>query len=795
MRMKKRTKKILLTVIGIVAGVFILAVLFISPITKYVVEKYDEEYTGRQIRMDWAYVNPFTGYVYFRNLRMYESANGARENLADSVFFSSKGVGLDLAMLKLFSKTYEIRGLTLDHPRATIIQYDNKNTFNFKDLIEKFTPDEPKDSTKPPLHFNLLDLKINQGEVRYREKVIPIEYYIKEFDFESEGYRWDVDTMTGNFAFTAGMGSGKIKGDFSYNVKNQDYRLVSQISRLDMTIIQQYLRDLSNFGTVRALLDAKINASGNFKEATALDARNCRIELSDFHFGKNPKEDYASFEKLLIDIEHLNPQKKIRDLDTLMLTRPAFVYEKYDKLDNIQRMFGTSGSEVREAKEDPGHFNLILEIGEYVKEIVRNFFQSYFKINRFEISKADIKYADYSTSEKFIIALDPLSITSDSIDKRRNRASLALRSGINPYGYASLDLKVNTKDSSDFDLSYHAQKIPITLFNPYFITYTSFPMDRGTLEFSGNWRVRNAKIASENHLLIIDPRLSKRVKRKDAKWLPLPLAMALVRERGNVIDYSIPITGDLKDPHFKITDVLLDLLKNIFIKPPTIPYGVKVTEAERKIEKSLNFKWEIRDAGLRDEQKRFLHFIAEFLKDNKDARITVTPMEYAQKEKEHVLLFEAKRKYYLSANKRDPASFNSKDSTEVARMSRRDPGFIRYLDKQVKDQMLFTVQEKAGRIIPASRVREELRKLNQLRETNFMAFFKARGAEGQVKIQKPKEVIPYNGFSFFRIDYQGEIPESLRKAYEELEELDEEFPRKKYLRERKKLRDIFNASR
>ena len=793
-RMKPRVKKILFTVFGIVLGIFILAVLFISPITKYVVEKYDEEYTGRQIKLDWAYVNPFTGYAYFRNLRMYESADAGDESMADSVFFESRGVGLDLSMLKLLSKTYEIKGLRLDHPKTTIIQYDNKNTFNFSDLIKKFSSDEPKDTTEEPVHFNLLDLEINEGEVHYREKVIPINYYIKELDFESGGYRWDVDTMTGKFSFAAGMGSGNIEADFMYNVANQDYRLSSVIKKLDMTIIEQYLRDLSHFGTVRAFLDAKIHATGNFKEATALDARDCRLELSDFHFGKNPKEDYASFERLLVDIIHLNPQDSIRDLDTVLLSRPTFVYEKYDELDNIQKMFGTKGSNVKEAKADPEHFNLILEIGKYVKEIVANFFQSYFKINRFEVSKADFRFADYSTSEKFMIALDPLTITSDSIDKRRNRASLALRSGIKPYGNATLDLKVNTKDSSDFDLSYNLTNIPLALFNPYFVTHTSFPMDRGTIEFNGNWRVRNAQLNSQNHLLVLDPRISNRVKRNDAKWLPLPLAMALVRERGNVIDYQIPITGNLRDPNFKIGDVVLDLLKNIFIKPPTIPYGIKVSEAERKIEKSLKFTWDMRGAGMSDEQKRFLDYIAEFLKDNKQAKIAVEPMQYAQKEKEHILLFEAKKKYYLSARKKDAASFTPGDSQEVARMSRRDPGFVKYLEGKT-DKMLFTVHEKSRQIIPDSRVKTELASLYKLREANFMSFFKAKGVSDRVKLLPPKEIIPYNGFSYFQIEYDGEIPAELREGFEELQQLNHEYPRKKYFWQRRKLKDVFNASR
>src|SRR5476649_1581221 len=94
--------------------IVVLVILFISPITKYLVEKYDEKYTGRQITMNWAYVNPFTGYIHFSDLKIYELKS-------DSIFFSANGISLNVAMLKLFSKTYEISECTLDRPRGIVI--------------------------------------------------------------------------------------------------------------------------------------------------------------------------------------------------------------------------------------------------------------------------------------------------------------------------------------------------------------------------------------------------------------------------------------------------------------------------------------------------------------------------------------------------------------------------------------------------------------------------------------------------------------------------------------------------
>ena len=94
MKKKSKIKKTVLIGSGIIILVVIIVILFISPITKYLVEKYDEKYTGRKITMDWAYVNPFTGYVYFNNLKIYEYNS-------DSLFFSATGTGANFALYKL----------------------------------------------------------------------------------------------------------------------------------------------------------------------------------------------------------------------------------------------------------------------------------------------------------------------------------------------------------------------------------------------------------------------------------------------------------------------------------------------------------------------------------------------------------------------------------------------------------------------------------------------------------------------------------------------------------------------
>ena len=229
--MNKRHKllKTLMIIICLMIIVVVLSILFISPITKYLIEKYDEKYTGRQITMDWAYVNVFSGAVYFSNFKIMEEKS-------DSIFFSSKGVGFNIALLKLVSKNVQISNFKLNQPKAYVIQ--NKKVFNFDDMIKKFKPDT-KDKTPSKTQFNILGIKIENGEIHYRDKLLPLNVFIQNVNIESPGKRWDSDSISTHFFFRSGSLSGEMKGDFSMNVSNKNYRVNVEVSKFRLPLLSQ----------------------------------------------------------------------------------------------------------------------------------------------------------------------------------------------------------------------------------------------------------------------------------------------------------------------------------------------------------------------------------------------------------------------------------------------------------------------------------------------------------------------------------------------------------------------------
>ena len=765
-----------LLIISIILFLFIvIVILFISPLTKYLVEKYDVKYTGREIKVGRSYVNPFTGYIHFSNVRFYEQNS-------DSVFLSAGGIRADISLIKLFSNTFEINSLILDQPHGIIIQ--NKNCFNFSDLIEIFSPKKIIDTLIQPLHLNILNVTINDGEFIYNEPITPINYFISKMNFKSEGMSWNSDTVKGKFSFVPGKGSGDIKGNFMINLSNQDYRLDVVAHQLDLEIIEQYLKDLSSYGTFSANIDADLKVIGNLNNTAILNLKG-NLAVNDFHLGKNRDEDFVYFNKLKVDIKELDLQSKKYFFDSVLLAGPYLKYEQYDHLDNFTRMFSNADSTLEAINSNPDRFNLIIEIGRFIKTVFKNFLSSDYTINSLAVENGNILFNDYSINEKFSAAMNPLHIKADSVDNTKDRVKVFLESKIKPFGSVSASVSMNPKDNSDFDFLYRLQNVPAAIFNPYLISYTSFPVDRGVVEVSGNWKVRDDDIQSSNHFLVIDARVTKRIRKEDTKWIPMPLIMAFIRERGNVIDYDIPISGNMKNPKFHLHDVLMDLLGNIFIKPSTTPYRMDVKNVENEIEKLHTFNWAMRQSKLLPSQEKFVKQISEFLKSTPVASIEVHPFYFAEKEKEYILIFEAKKKYFLARDKKSYNEMTESDSIDIDKMSSKDSSFVKYLDNNTKDSMLFTIQEKCSRIISSQLVDRKFDQLKKERKRVFMEYFKEKQTDKQVQLYENENTVPFNGFSYYKIKYIGDIPKSLTLAYEKLSEMNAESPRKQYLNYRK----------
>lgn len=776
------TVRRLLITATIIVAVIVVVIACASPVGKYIIESYvGPTILGRQVKTSWVYVNPFTGYVHISGLKIYEPGGDSLTIL------KADELNVHYNIPKTLTKTFEFTDADLVRPVGWIIQ-DHK-VFNFTDLIIHFSPKHPHPpgpKVRHPLHINVLHFKITDGEFHYIEKSIPINYYMKHVNISSTGKWWDIDSFHLKFDMQSGSGTGTVRGEGYLDLYKLDYGVSVSMRHLDLQILEQYLRDLANYASLRGTIDADINSTGNFKDKLALHADG-PVSVHDFHVGKSPTSDIVAFERLSFSIHDLTPRRYQYWFDSIALQQPYFVYERYDYLDNLRNMFGAKAQKVKAAQADNTKFNLILEIGKYVKVLVKNFLQSSYRLNHFDIYDGDLKYIDYALREKFYIGAKHLYTHADSVYKDNPHIQVSIKTDINPHGTFTASVGINPGTYQDYDLHYQLSRLPAALFNPYFVTYTSYPVDRGIIELGGATTVRSDILHSDNHLLILDTRVAGRMRKGDTKYEPMPLIIALLRNPGNAVDVNLPIAGNLHDPHFKIWNIVGQIVRNIIIKPPYTAYIEHTKKVENTVEKNLAIKWELRRCDLLEDQEKHLQQIADFMQRYPQAQIQVTSYEYVAKEKEYILLYEAKKRYYLDSRHQKATAFTMDDSLAVDHMSVKDSGFVHYLTVQPGVALLYSVQEKAAHLLGQQLVDERYAQLCTARREKFLSYFRRDGTADRVHFTRSHDIIPFDGYSVYKIEYKGKTPPELIEAYDKLVALNHIDPRLRYAAKRRAL--------
>jgi uncharacterized protein involved in outer membrane biogenesis len=124
------------------------------------------------------------------------------------------------------------------------------------------------------------------------------------------------------------------------------------------------------------------------------------------------------------------------------------------------------------------------------------------------------------------------------------------------------------------DLTVTLGGMDLTAESPYSGKYVGYGLSKGKLSLDLKYKVSQQQLEAENKVLIDQLTFGEKVESPDATSLPVPFAVALLKDRKGRIEIDLPIRGDLKDPDFKYGKVVVSTLLNILGKLVTSPFAL-----------------------------------------------------------------------------------------------------------------------------------------------------------------------------------------------------------------------------
>lgn len=190
--------------------------------------------------------------------------------------------------------------------------------------------------------------------------------------------------------------------------------------------------------------------------------------------------------------------------------------------------------------------------------------------------KGAVTFHDNSITPAVRMGLEDLTGTVKGLSsKQMARADVDLSGKLDRVAPLRIAGKINPLTEDAFtDLTVQFDNIDLTAAGPYSGKYVGYPIRKGTLSLDLAYKVSQKELEAENRVLIDQLGFGEKTDSSDATSLPVPLVVALLKDRKGQIAIDLPIRGNLKDPDFKYGKVVVSTLLNILGKLVLSPFAL-----------------------------------------------------------------------------------------------------------------------------------------------------------------------------------------------------------------------------
>ncbi|MDN5943294.1 MAG: DUF748 domain-containing protein, partial [Nitrospira sp.] len=191
-----------------------------------------------------------------------------------------------------------------------------------------------------------------------------------------------------------------------------------------------------------------------------------------------------------------------------------------------------------------------------------------------KIAKAAATFQDNSVRPPVLTGLTDLTGTIKGLSsKQLAKADVHLTGRVGKVAPLKIAGTINPLTENAFtDLTITLGGMDLTAESPYSGKYVGYRLSKGKLSLDLKYKVSQKHLEAENKVLVDQLTFGEKVDSPDATSLPVPFAVALLKDRKGRIDIDLPIRGDLKDPDFKYGKAVISTLLNLLTKIVASPF-------------------------------------------------------------------------------------------------------------------------------------------------------------------------------------------------------------------------------
>ncbi|HXP63878.1 MAG TPA: DUF748 domain-containing protein [Steroidobacteraceae bacterium] len=197
-------------------------------------------------------------------------------------------------------------------------------------------------------------------------------------------------------------------------------------------------------------------------------------------------------------------------------------------------------------------------------------------IKKITLQASEADFADLSVKPNFATGIQKLEGSVVGLSSKENsRAKIDLHGSVDAFAPVSITGEVNVFSTVLYtDIAMSFKNIELSTFNPYSGKFAGYNISKGKLTTELHYKVEGRKLDAQHHIVVDQLEFGEKTESKDAVSLPVKLAVALLKDRDGVIDLTLPVTGSLDDPKFRLAPIIWKVFVNILEKAVTAPFAL-----------------------------------------------------------------------------------------------------------------------------------------------------------------------------------------------------------------------------
>lgn len=591
---------------GRIIGVSIFVVLFLvflllSTAVKYWINKNSKELIGRKLELTELHFNYAKVAVRVVGFKLYE------QNDRDQ-FVGFDELYIDVSPWRLLTGEYSVSEIYLDGLDLSVIQ--NKQGFNFDDLIEEQEVEVDSNAVQKKeqaLKFAIYDIEFKNGQLRYLDTDKDNRINLNDINIALPLIAWNNEKSEMGVNFSMGKeGNVSVSADIDHPTER--YQIDLGMSSIDISPFVAYLEDYMKVSEMKGKANTKLHINGSMNDFTDVVVDGF-VKLKDFELKDVSGSRFVAAQSAQADLDSLHIGSSYYEIGGVKIDSLELYAALNPEKSNFEEIF------------EPYFLTDSLATDSLVVEESSSL---YYQVDTIILTNSLLSFTDNTLNRKFAYNLSNIDVSLGQITEKAENIPLHYSMNLNGSGNSTGKVQFSLVDYYNFNFEGRVEKLGLMSFSPYTEFYIARPITQGKFNYTGSIDMTPTKLSNQNNLRIAEFEFGKKTKDPNAIKAPVRLALYLLKDQNDIIEFDLPVNGNPQDPKFGVGKIIWKTLMNFLIKTATKPFGMLGSLAGTNPDDIKSLPFSHLELNVNDVQKERLKQIVKITEKKSELKFTFT---------------------------------------------------------------------------------------------------------------------------------------------------------------------------